>query len=409
MDILEDTGLTLLYYATVYLLIAVPVSAPLAVWWSVRRELIRRRREAAGGNTTGVRDHAPVRFELRHLAHWMPVLLLGLVAASAIGLRFGWGPAIVPLTLSGYMAYRWQIALRRQRVAWPIVYALTLWVLPQLACTAMIGMFGTEFQWSGNPYSMPVWVWEVDYGQVMIQKTRLLVATAVLAAVALAAAIMLARTKRPPVSPNLVALVAFAHPFVFWFSNPFGFLLGTWSMVLIGHAISREARSTAFGLSDADEVESTGQDRQRVVRNTFAWCLIAATVATIAYGIYWMSAVYDESTRLEFDGIPIMLSWGLGVALIALTLWAVWRDKLREYGATICGLAWIPFSYMVYGFEGARTYQEYWLHAWSFWQIAALAIAATVMLVAMWRVFGPVAVGGDSRIHTSDDTRTVIS
>ena len=388
MDTLEDIILSVLFLASL-MLPAIAVTAPLAIWWSIRSELRQRRRMQASSNLTSASEPAPVSFGLRHLTHWMPAWMLALAIVSAIGLLSSWTVAIIPITVSGYVAYRWQIALRRQRVKWPVVYATALWILPQLACTAMIMAVGQDLEWFGNPYSVPEWVWEVGYGQVIIWKTRLLVATALWAVAALVAAMVLTRLKRPPVSPNLVAALSFAHAFVFWFSNPFGFMLGTISMVLIGHAISREARAAAIGVNDAEEVPVRAGNRQRVVRITTSGIIAIATGAAVAYGIYLNAVADARFDGAEYGGFPITLSWILGIALLAFTLWAIRRDRLQHYGAIICGLSWIPISYLVYGFDGARTYQEYWLHAWSYWQMGALAIAATVMLAVMWRVFGP--------------------
>ena len=388
MNTLEDIILSVLFLASL-MLPAIAVTAPLAIWWSVRSELLRHRKSRDRNILTGSTEPAPVSFGLHHLAHWLPMLLLALAATSAIGLLFSWTVAIVPIAASAYVAYRWQIALRRQRVKWPIVYALTLWMLPQLSCTAIILAVGQDLGWFGNPYSAPDWVFEVAHGQTVIHKTRLLVATALWAVAALGAAVVLTRLKRPPVSPNFVAALSFAHAFVFWFSNPFGFMLGTISMVLIGHAISREARAAATDLNDAEEVPVRAGDRQRVVHITAAGIISIATGAAVAYGIYLDAVADARFDGAEYGGYPIMLSWMLGIALIAATIWAVLRDKLRDYGAVICGLSWIPISYLVYGFDGARTYQEYWLHAWSYWQMGALAIAAVVMLAIMWSVFGP--------------------
>ena len=411
MEVIEFIGPVV--YLIFILLVTIPLTAPLAVWWSAWTEVRKRRRQAADSDAASGSHTLPVRFELRHLAHWMPLLLIALAVVAAVGFIYGWQAAIVPVAVSGYFAYRWQIVLRRQRVAWPIVYAIGLWILPQLVCTVMILLVTQDLDWFGDSYNatynVPDWVWNVNRGQTIIWKTSLLVATACVAVVALAYAHVLTRSKRPAVSPNLVAAAAFAHAFVFWFSNPFGFLLGAWTMVWIGHAISREARAALFELGDTAEVASTGQNRQRVIRNVIAGLAIVTAIAAVAYGIYWMYAVYDESTRLEFDGIPIMLSWILGIALAPATIWFIYRDKLREYGAAICGLAWIPISYVVYGLYGARTYQEYWLHEWSYWQMAAVAVGASAMLVAMWRVFGPAAAAGDRRIHASEDSRTVVS
>ena len=391
MDTLEDIILSVLFLAS-SALAAIAVTAPLAIWWSVRSEFRRRQKSQDRNNLTGASEPAPVSFGLHHLAHWLPLLLLALAAASAIGLLFSWTVAIVPLAASAYVAYRWQIALRRQRVKWPVVYALTLWILPQLACTGMIVAFGTEFQWSGNPYSAPDWVWEVAHGQTVIQKTRLLVATALWTVVALGAAVVLTRLKRPPVSPNFVATLSFAHAFVFWFSNPFGFILGTLSMVLIGHAISREARAAAIDINGPEAHSVSIRGRRRVVPVVFAGLIATATAAAITYGISLATTDASLLDGAEYGGIPIMLSWMLGIALIAFTLWAILRGRLQHYGAVMCGLSWIPISYVVYGFDGARTNQEYWLHAWSYWRMGALAIAATVMLAIMWRVFGPATV-----------------
>ena len=387
MDTLEDIILSILFFASL-LVPAISVTAPLAIWWSVRSEY-RRQKLPGRSNLTSASEPAPISIGLRHLTHWMPAWMLALAIVSAIGLLSSWTVAIIPVVASSYVAYRWQIALRCQRVKWPVVYATALWILPQLACTAMIIAVGQDLAYFGNPYSVPEWVWEVGYGQVIIWKTRLLVATALLAVVALVAAMVLSRLKRPPVSPNFVAALSFAHAIVFWFSNPFGFMLGTISMVLIGHAISREARAAAIEFKNAERHSDGKRGRRRVIPVVFAGLVAATTGAAVAYGISLATTDASLLDGAEYGGIPIMLSWILGVALIAFTLWAVLRGKLRQYGAVICGLSWIPISYLVYGFDGARTYQEYWLHAWSYWQMGALAIAATVMLAIMWRVFGP--------------------
>lgn len=391
MDTLEDIILSFLFFGSL-LVSAIAVTAPLAIWWSVRSESRRRQRSQDGDTLTGASEPASVSFGLHHLAHWLPMLLLAFAAASAIGLLFSWTVAIIPLAASGYIAFRWQIALRHQRVKWPVVYALTLWILPQLACTAMIFAFGTEFQWSGNPYSAPDWVWEVAHGQTVIQKTRLLVATALWAVAALVAAVVLTRLKRPTVSPNLVAALSFAHAVVFWFSNPFGFMLGTLSIVLIGHAISREARAAATDLNDAGRHSDRSRGQRQGIPIVFAGLVVVATAAAIAYGISLATTDASLLDGAEYGGFPIMLSWILGIALIAFTLWAILRGRLQHHRAVMCGLSWIPISYLVYGFDGARTYQEYWLHVWSYWQMGALAIASAALLVVMWRVFGPATV-----------------
>ena len=391
MDTLEDIILSFLFFGSL-LVSAIAVTAPLAIWWSVRSESRRRQKSQDRNNLTGASEPASVSFALHHLAHWLPMLLLALAAASAIGLMFSWTVAIIPLAASGYIAFRWQIALRRRRVKWPVVYALTLWMLPQLACTAIILAVGQDLGWFGNPYSAPDWVWEVAHGQTVIQKTRLLVATALWTVVALGAAVVLTRLKRPPVSPNFVATLSFAHAFVFWFSNPFGFILGTLSMVLIGHAISRETRSAAIVINDPGRHPDRSRGQRQIIPVVFAGLVVAATAAAIAYGVSLATTDTSLLDRAEYGGYPIMLSWILGIALIAATLWAILRGRLQHYGAIICGLSWIPISYLVYGFDGARTYQEYWLHAWSYWQMASTAIAAAVILAIMWRVFGPATV-----------------
>ena len=114
------------------------------------------------------------------------------------------------------------------------------------------------------------------------------------------ASLLLAQSRRPLISPALTAAASCPVALCYWFVNPWAIPLGAFSMVLLGHAMSRERRIHIAGLRKfgrESEDESTtrlwifGPISKRLVASV---ALIAiAVVAFVARSYAW--ATYDSS------------------------------------------------------------------------------------------------------------------
>ena len=391
-DLAEDLALTGFFWFVVLLALGA-VTAPIAMWWSVRSEKRKHRSnlaEDSSGATAARRQSAErqlqpsTRFTSRQLRAWQPIALILMAPVSAILIWFGWQTVILPLFAATIIAYRWHFDLLRAGIRWASIYSVAFWMLPHLAIASVILLFGDRFQWDGNPWSQPDWVWEVAHGQVITQKTLILAFTTVWSIVALVVAIALTRSEQPPINPLMVAATGTVSVAWFWFITPWGIPLSTFAIVLLGHAVSRQNRVRTGAIEVAGSELTPAQGTRRVLPMVGTALVVALTSSAVISGAMWIISDFNRLNDAEFGGVPLMLSLVLGIALIPTMLRATARGQLPEYGALLAGLSWIPVLFMVYGFSNVELYVEDSLHAWTYWHVARVAVAATVVLAVMY-------------------------
>ena len=329
--------------------LATPV-AGLILWLSTRW---RERRLAAGlwddspeavmesGLYGTKRMHQlAVRFSWHHLKSWHPIALAGITVASAASLWLGWHVVVYPLAASALVSYLWHFKLRRLRVRWAGAYSLASWSLPYLVITITIILFSAPPEltgWRSSSSSGLDWVtlgfhwWrhrvEWPYAFVYPHLRDLdslwLTAVALWGFCASIASLGLTRFRRSPINPVMVVAAACPVALWFWFVNPWAIPLGAFTMVLFGHAMSRERRlriMTMFVLGgEYRDVFAMHRSSARSITNRLLPFAVMASITILALvpltfeqSIYW--SLWREVREYEwhwawFDVIRTALIW----------------------------------------------------------------------------------------------------
>ena len=259
----------------------------LADWWLERRSMAMR---LDGSHEAMHLRHyeakltldVDIRFSLRLLASWHPPALLLLSVISATSLWLGWHVVVLPLAAAAVVSYLWHFKLRRSGVRWAAVYSLTSWVLPYLGIVCTIILFREslvfaswevwkpdrltwEFHWQIEGVT---WSYEMLYHRLILLERPLLAVMATWSLCALMASLLLAQSRHPLISPALTAAASCPVALCYWFINPWAIPLGAFSMVLLGHAMSRERRlpagdSREFGTQVKEVMARVRQSRAR--------------------------------------------------------------------------------------------------------------------------------------------------
>ena len=317
------------------------------------------------------------RFSLRHCTSWHPIALALLSAMSAASLWLGWHMVVLPLAAAIAVSYLWHFHLRRSGVRRAAVYSLASWVAPFLVVVATIISFRPielhppAFERTVHPniasydtvFRMQApdrpdirepdqltWMFHIHYGHwpystvyPRLNDLNPVVWTVVAlwSLSALSAALALARSRRLPFNPVLVVALASPVALSHWFTNPWAIPLGAFTMVLLGHAMSRERR---LRVGATQTLEGEHKDRNtnrwpdlRAVKKQFIlWCaMIMLAVATAVVvpdsdgilSILDKPWVYDWKS-LWYDRFEIASLW-----LPFLTLGAVGYKVLRRFAS----------------------------------------------------------------------------
>ena len=313
----------------------------LTTWWRERRhravrsddspETAQRKREAA------IRVLNPdLRFSLRHLMSWHPpsVILLSVIGAASLWL--GWHVVILPLAAATAVAYLWHFELRRLGVRWAAVYSLTSWMLHYLVVVATLALFRDAlvvredyldpdrltwwFHWYTVGFS---WSYDVIYGSLVKLNPWVLAVVATWSICAVAASLRLAQSRHVPINPVLVAVASCPVALGYWFTNPWAIPLGAFTMVLLGHAMSRERRLCieSFRVFECDQRDAPVT--RRIDERAIDWRMIPFVVMFALAAV----AIFAVPDRNDIYYWFIDRSWhrdwhpAWGYALKTATLW----------------------------------------------------------------------------------------
>ena len=278
------------------------------------------------------------RFSLRHLVSWHPAALLVLTAMSAASLWIGWHVVVLPLAAATAVSYLWHFHLRRSGVRWAATYSMASWVVPYLVVMAVIILFrpielqasfgeGWEpdeltwrFHWRGDRVEWPhAWL----YPRLNGLDPTTLTAIALWSLSTMTASLAMTLSRRLPFNPVLVvalaSLVALSH----WFTNPWAIPLGAFTMVLLGHAMSRERRLRISASDTLSESSVDGRSTRRAdslgTVNRFdpiVATLVVATLTIVALNYnevvyYWPSSMLStlELNRAWNEVIYSAMFW----------------------------------------------------------------------------------------------------
>ena len=401
-----------LYFGFLYIPVG-PVAMPLGLWystWSERRSHRKRRSASNKGpivEVTEPESEKPPGSPMGLSMLWSPkpVAILLLALTLPIGFahdRWDWGIATAIVIASSLIAYRWQLDLRSRNVRWAPVYAITAWALPMLACAFTFVVFDLGFRWTGNVLDTPDWVWDVENRGDAFPRSTLLLWTACGTVLALSAAVLFTFATRPLVNPLALCVAAFVLGFSLWVSNPMGAVWCVFTMMLLGHAVSRESRARTDAAGESAVTQGQARlglrkllDRRSMPASVAATAVVAALFASLIPGFQRFT---DEGLGQSAYAHEILVIQAvlLALVLIPVVVIAAVKQALPRYGALLCGIAWYPIFTLLYRGKGLSVYEDYWLHAWTVSQMIAVGGVAAVMLLVMWRVFGPGAVDAEA-------------
>ena len=275
----------------------------------------------------------PNQFSLRHLTSWHPAALLVLSAVSAASLWLGWHVVVLPLAAATAVTYLWHFHLRRAGVRWAATYSIASWIVPYLIVVATIILYrpsALEMPWP------TFWEHAFVYTRLNELDPWLLTAVALYALGVLTASLVLAQFRQLLINPASIAALACPIALCVWFAHPYWWTLplGAFTMVLFGHAMSRERRLRLGALEALDgrhhhHMDSRWMDMLANIKrfDPFVAALAIAPLAIVALD-------YDEITynwmRRQLSDFELHWVW-LDVIRTAL-FWA----PILTVGA--CGL-----------------------------------------------------------------------
>ena len=346
--------------------------------------------------------HPTNRISLRHLMSWHPAALLVLTAMSAGSLWMGWHIVILPLAAATAVSYLWHFHLRRSGVRWAATYSMASWVMPYLVVIATIILFRPielqsvatvsgvgqpdeltfGFHWWGNRVGWPhAWV----YPRLNGLDPTILTGIALWSISAVTASLAMTPFRRLPFNPMLVVALASPVALTHWFTNPWAIPLGAFTMVLLGHAMSRERR-LRVGAMRLLEGEREGtfphrwSDMRAVTRKLLPIGMMIALAAVTAVIVPdWHEIYYwflNQSWTEDWPGF-------LYDVLITASLWVPFV-ALGAVGNAVYGLAARPsaFAYLGIGAVGYTVWRRVASPA-EVTPFAATAVLLAVLLDAL--------------------------
>ena len=290
------------------------------------------------------------RFSLRHLVSWHPVALALLSMMSAASLWLGWHIVVLPLSTATAVSYLWHFHLRRSGIRWAATYSLASWIVPYLVVIAMIilfgdalktaslGLFETDVLSSNFRRGLATgWTIESLYQRLADLQPVLWSAIALWSLAALTASLALSRFRHPLITPWLVAAASCPVALCLWFITPWAIPLGAFTMVLLGHAMSRERRLRI----SAQDVHSGSSGDERLTR----WPDLLATTKRFGPIVIMSVAATVTVVVLSYDEIVYRLVVN---SLSVFELDRVWYKVVRTVVFWAPLVACWAVSYMVF-------------------------------------------------------------
>ena len=265
----------------------------------------------------------PDRFSLRHLVTWHTVALVVVATMSAASLWLGWQMVVLPLAAATALSYRWHFHLRRSGVRWASAYSMASWIVPYLAVVATIILYrpsALEMPWP------TFWENAFVYSRLNELDTWLLTAVALYALGVLTASLVLAQFRQSLINPASIAALASPIAVSVWFVQSFWVLpLGTFTMVLLGHAMLRERRI----LLEASKTLASRQHHYMASR----WTDMLANIKRFDPIVVMLALALPAVVALHHD--QFVYYW-VGGELRDYDLHWVWLDVMRT------ALFWAP-------------------------------------------------------------------
>ena len=290
----------------------------LSTWWGERRckakhleeslDAVKHRFDAAK------RTLAPdERFSSHNLRSWHPIMVAVLSVGGAAMLSLGWQLVVLPLAAAAAVTYWWHFHLRRSGIRRAAVYSLASWIMPYLVVVVTIILFSpAELEF--RSFEQRAFL----YSRLLELDPWTLTLLVIWTIGVLAASLTLARSQRPALDPAYVAALACPVTLCVWFANPWAWPLGAFTMVLFGHAMSRERRRRM----DSLRALSCGGD----IEPTANWSVVRATAKRVAPFIFML--VFSAVTIAVLGYDEVVYDWVRNQTRDHNWHWA-WFDVLR--------------------------------------------------------------------------------
>ena len=290
----------------------------LSTWWTERQakamplddslDAIKRRLDHA----KHVLEPAE-RFSLRDLKSWHPTTVAVLALVGAAMLWLGWQMVVLTLAAATAVTYVWHFHLRRSGIRRAAVYSLASWIMPYLVVVVTTILFSpSELEF--RSFAQRAFL----YSRLLDLDPWTLTLLVLWTIGVLAASLMLARSQRPAINPAYVAALACPVTLCVWFANPWALPLGAFTMVLFGHAMSRERRistDSLRALSCGGHIEPTAN-----------WSVVRATAKRVAPLIFMLAISAVTIVALGYD--EVVYDWVRSQTRDHNWHWA-WFDVLR--------------------------------------------------------------------------------
>ena len=274
---------------------------------------------------------------------------------------------------------RWWMRLRRDGVPHADVYVLTPWLFTRLAWLLwfILDSGGETTQHFHRPFGGHM-DWS-SLSESLLEDTWLSVGAFSLAFTAIIASWILLRFKHPILHPVLVLALTMPAVGLFWVATPMGYVHLAATVPIVGYVISREAR----------RIEATSKvTHSRPIGKKTQGAVIAVVSIAAALGVRSaLRVAAPGGTTLIPQGIEYILPQVIGIGLVALILLVIATalGASHRFGAMLLGLVWL----LIMAFTFNAPDLETWSPIFGYREYIATTIGATVLLVTMWRVFGP--------------------
>ena len=346
----------------------------------------RRGKRRASNVTEEPTAPRPRRFALADLRSGIALACLAVPIAIALAYAtFAWYWVWVLLGLATVLCAHWWLRLRRERVLHAEVYAIALWIAPNIVwgiiTIAILPFTGGKL--------LPFFHQEVQaesmLGTIFGGQIALAIATG--SAVAVAAAFLIIANWMPHATKWLPLCLIGSIPAAtyFWFAQPFGFAHIGFMSIVAGYAITKEYRR--LRQLPAHSVETVTPARP--IRFVAAAVCVGSTAAALWTYIPYLAdpALWDDGGPVRFVLTQTVAAGTLGM-LAATVLTIIPHRAAHVYSPAAFGTGAMLLFALAFNLPGYDVFPARWtIMQW-------LATTATCVVVAftMWRIFGPGAI-----------------
>lgn len=307
------------------------------------------------------------------------------IAMASAYATFAWYWVWVLPGVSTVLCAHWWLRLRRGRILHAEVYAIALWMAPNIVW----GIITLAILPLTNRKLPPFFYQEVPpesmLGAIFGGPIPLAIAAGSAVAVVAASLILANRMRQGTKWLSLCLILTIPCATYFWFAQPFGFAHIGFTAIIAGYAITKESRRS----SEPHLRPVVTSNHTRLTQYAASVVCVALSAAALWLYIPYLAdlALWDDGGTARFVLTQTVLAGTLGMlVLTALTLTS--SRAAHNYRAAAFGIGAMLLFAIAFNLPGFDEFPERWtMTQW----LATTATCATAAY-AMWRIFGPGAI-----------------